>query len=366
MTRTTNTYRSNTFLEPLASIKRSLLNANDVGSHNHRMTEEQGLLHDQVIAKSLYRAQQEPWHLLGYDKFPDSLAALETDLHRLLAVVAELAADSSANQALVRAARAGPREGALGRAADRALTLARRRLQARKTELEQIGFDIGWRFRVIMPRDHEYQLVSERLIALDVPTLIDWNQAVEEISAALQKSKLPGEKFLLVPMRYGKPVETLAMNLISSLLPAATLGSWTTQLAQPHKTPLTMALDETVASVQIASGVLALSDSQRTHGAVVKVMEDARQRFVRSKRFIDQVPSDLIIAQVSLFLEDLESQLQSEEVGESVGGGIASQFLPMVTQGHQTEITSSMYMSRLMALEWDIDRDAAPRIFDLN
>jgi len=323
-------------------------------------------LSNQVIAKSLYRAQQEPWHLLGYDKFPDSLAALENDLQRLLAVVAELAADSSANQALVRAARAGRREGALGRAADRALTLARRRLQARKTELEQIGIDIGRRFRVIMPRDHEYQLVSERLITLDVPTLIDWNQAVEEISAALQKSKLPGEKFLLVPMRYGKPVETLAMNLISSLLPAATLGSWTTQLAQPHKTPLTMAFDETVASVQIASGVLVLSDSQRTHGAVANVVEDARQGIVRSKRFIDQVPSDSIITQVSLFLEDLESQLQSEEIGESVGGGIASQFTQMVTQGHQTEMTISMSIARLMALEWDIDRDAAPRIFDLS
>ncbi|GAA2843355.1 hypothetical protein FB468_0615 [Leucobacter komagatae] len=323
-------------------------------------------LSDQVIAKSLYRAQQEPWYLLGYDKFPDSLAALETDLHRLLAVVAELAADSSANQALVRAARAGRHEGALGRAADAARTRARRRLQARKSELEQIGKTIGWRFRAYMSKDDHYQLVPERLITLDVLSLIEWSQAVEVIGAALQASGLPGEKFLLVPLRNGRPVESLAMTLISSLLPAGTLGSWTAQLAQPHKTQLTVVLDETIASVQIASGVLALSDSQRTHGAVVKVMEDARQRFVRSKRFIDQVPSDSIIAQVSLFLEDLESQLQSEEVGESVGGGIASQFLRMVTQGHQTEMTSSMSMARLMALEWDIDRDAAPRIFDLN
>lgn len=323
-------------------------------------------LSDQVIAKSLYRAQQEPWHLLGYDKFPDSLAALETDLHRLLAVVAELAADSSANQALVRAARAGRHEGALGRAADAARTRARRRLQVRKTELEQVGKNIGWRFRAYMSKDDHYQLVPERLITLDVPSLIDWSQAIEVIGAALQVAGLPGEKFYLVPLRDGRPVESLAMTLISSLLPAGTLGSWTTQLAQPHKTPLTMALDETVASVQIASGVLALSDSQRTHGAVVKVVEDARQGFVRSKRFIDQVPSDSIIAQVSLFLEDLESQLQSEEVGESVGGGVASQFMQMVTQGHQTEMMISMSLSRLMALEWDIDRDAAPRIFDLS
>ncbi|WP_344225293.1 hypothetical protein [Kocuria atrinae] len=73
-------------------------------------------LSDHVIAKSLHRAMEEPWHLLGYDTFPDNLRSLETDLHRLLAVVAALAADSSANLALVRAARAGRREGALGRA----------------------------------------------------------------------------------------------------------------------------------------------------------------------------------------------------------------------------------------------------------
>jgi hypothetical protein len=323
-------------------------------------------LNDQVIAKSLYWAQQEPWHLLGYDKFPDSLAVLETDLRCLLAVVAELAADSSANQALVRAARAGRHEGALGRAAHAARTRARRRLRVRKTELEQVGKNIGWRFRAYMSKDDHYQLVPERLISLEVPSLIDWRQAVEVIGAALQGAGLPGEKFFLVPLRNGRPVESLAMTLISSVLPAGTLGPWTTQLAQPHETPLTLALDETIASAQIMSGVLALSDSQRTHSDVVKVVEDARRGYVRSKKFFDPVSSDPIITQLSLFLEDLEAQLESEEAGESVGGGIASQFLRLVTQGHQTEMTISMYIARLMALEWDIDRDAAPRIFDLS
>lgn len=323
-------------------------------------------LSDQVIAKSLYRAQQEPWHLLGYDKFPDSLAVLETDLLRLLAVVAELAADSSANQALVRAARAGRHEGALGRAADAARTRARRRLQARKSELEQIGKTIGWRFHAYMSKDDHYQLVPERLITLDVLSLIEWSEAVEVIGAALQASGLSGEKFLLVPLRNRRPVESLAMTLISTLLPAGTLGAWATQLAAPHEIPLTQAFDQAVASVQIMSGVLALPESQQTHFIVQNVLKNAKQEFIRAKRIVDQAPSDSITTQSSLFLENLESQLQSEKAGETVGGDIASQFLRMVTQGHQIEMMISMSMARLMALEWDIDKVTAPLIFGLN
>lgn len=323
-------------------------------------------LSDHVIAKSLHRAQEEPWHLLGYDTFPDSLRSLETDLHRLLAVVAALAADSSANVALVRAARAGQREGALARAADAARSLTRRKLQARKAELEQVGKDIGWRFRVYMPKSDRYQLVPERLIALDVPSLIDWSKGLEEIGVALQNAGLPGEKFVLVPIRNGRPVESLTMSLIASLLPTGTLGPWATDLPQPHETPLTEALDATVASVQVASGVLALPELQRAHSAVAQVMEDAKQGFARSRRITQQAPADSITEQIALFLDALEDELTNEEAGDSTGGDIASQMLRIVTQGHQTELTIALGVVRLMALEWDIYPDAAPSLFELN
>ncbi|MHA6668588.1 hypothetical protein ACX3O0_06935 [Homoserinimonas sp. A447] len=322
-------------------------------------------LSDHVIAKSLHRAQEEPWHLLGYDTFPDSLATLETDLHSLLAVVAALAADPASNTALVRAARAGRREGSLARAADAARGFTRRRLQTRKAELEQVGKETGWRFRVHMPKEDRYQLVPERLITLDVPSLIDWSNALAEIGVALQNAGAPEEKFVLVPIRNGKPVESLAMTLIASLIPAGALGHWATNLAQPHETPLTEALDETVTSVQVASGVLALPELQRTHSAVAKVLGDAKQGFARSRRKVEQAPTDSITEQIALFLDALEEALTSEEAGESVGGDIASQLLRMVTQGHQTELTIALATVRLMALEWDIDRDTAPTLFGL-
>lgn len=323
-------------------------------------------LSDHVIAKSLHLAQEEPWHLLGYDTFPDSLRSLEADLHRLLAAVAALAADSSVNVALVRAARAGKREGALGRAADAARTLTRRRLQARKSELEQVGRSIGWQFRVHMPTSDRYQLVPERLIALDVPSLVTWGNALEEIVAALQTAGLPGEKFVLLPIRNGKPVESLTMSLITSLLPTGALGPWATELPDPHDIPLTEALDATVASVQVASGVLALSEQQRAHDTVVQVLKDAKQGFARSKRAIKQAPTDAVIEQIVLFLDALEEELTNEESGDATGGGIASQMLRMVTAGEQTELTIALGAARLMALEWDIDPHSAPGLFQLS
>lgn len=322
------------------------------------------LLGDQVIAKSLHRAQEEPWHLLGYDTFPESLASLETDLRRLLAVVAALAADSSADATLVRAARAGRHQGALGRAADAARGLTKRRLQARKTELEQVGNDIGWRFRVFMPKDDRYQLVPERLITFDVPSLIDWSRTLEEIGVALKDAGLPGEKFVLVPIRNGRPVEPLTMSLISSLMPAGVLGHWASELPEGHETPLTEAFDAAITSLQVASGILALPEAQRSHGDVAQVMEDAKQEFARSRRIVEGALRDTITEQIILLLDALEEALTSEEAGESVGGDIASQLLLMVTQGHQTEMTIALSAVRLMALEWDIDRDAAARLFE--
>lgn len=319
-------------------------------------------LRDHVIARSLHRAQEEPWHLLGYDTFPDSLGSIETELHRLLAVVAALAEDSTANVAIGRAARTGRREVALGRAAEAARSMTRRRLQARKAELEQVGRDVGWRFRVSMPKYERYQVVSERLIALDVPALIDWSTSIEEICIAIQHAALPGEKFVLVPIRNGRPVESLTIALIASLLPTGTLGPWATELPQPHETPLTEALDNAVASVQIASGVLALPESQRTNCAVVHVMEEAKRSFARSRLLVERMPPDAITEQIALFIDVLDEGLVSEEAGESVGGDFASQMLQLVTQGQETELTIAMSTVRLMALEWDIDKGSATSV----
>lgn len=318
---------------------------------------------DHVIAKSLHRLQEEPWHLLGYDTFPDDLRSLETDLHRILAVVAALAADSSANVAIVRAARAGRREGALSRAAETARTFTKRRLQARQAELERVGVEIGWRFHVYMPTNDRYQLVPERLIVVDVPSLVAWGNALEGIVAALQTASLPGEQFVLVPLRNGKPVESLSMTLISSLLPTGALGSWATGLPQAYETPLAEALDTAIASVQVASGVLALPKPQRGENSITRVLKDAKQGFARSRQIIQQAPADPITQQIILLLHALEEELTREELNEVAGGSIASQILLAETQGYQTELTTVLATARIMAMEWDIDRDAAPGLF---
>lgn len=275
-------------------------------------------------------------------------------------------ADSSANVGLIRAARAGGHQGAFRRAAEAARRLTRRQLQARKTQLGQVGKDLGQQFRVLMPKDDQYQLVSERLVAVDVSSLIDWNYALEEISIAIQDAGLPGEKFTIVPIRKGKPVAPLAMSLISSLLPAGDLGQWTSSLAEAHETPLTDAFDAAIASLQVASGVLTLPEAHRSHRIVDEVVENAKHEFIQSRRILEQSPRDAITEQIAQLLDSLNDALLDEEAGDSAGGDIASQLLQMMTQGHQTELAMAVSVARLMALEWDIDRDTAEQFFEID
>lgn len=321
-------------------------------------------LSGQVIAKSLRRAQEEPWHLLGYNTYPESLKSLETDLHNLLAIVAELAADSSVEARLRRAARAGGHQGALRRAAEAARTITRRRLQTRKTQLEQVGRDIGRRFRVRMPKDDEYQVVAERLIALEVPSLVEWSNALEAVSTAIQAAGLPGEKFTLVPLRVGKPVAILAMHLATWLLPVGDLGRWASELADAHETPLAEAFDAVIASLQVVSGVLAFQEADRSHSVIAQVAEKAKQELARSRQTLEQAPRDAITEQITQLIDSLGEALIDEEAGEDSGGDIASQLLQMQTQGHQTDMTVALSVARLMALEWDIDRDTAAQLFE--
>lgn len=320
-------------------------------------------LSDHIIAKSLRRAQEEPWHLLGYDTFPASLNSIESDLHNLLAV---LTAAPSADATLIRAAKAGRHEGALRRAADAARKLTKRKLQARKMELAQVGKDISQRFRVITPKDNEYQVFSERLIVLDVASLLDWNTVLEKVSIAIQAAGLPGEKFTLVPMLNGKPVETLTMSLISSLILVGDLDHWKHAITEAHETPLTDTFDAAIASLQVLSGVFALPETNHSHRIIVQLAGTAKREFSHLLQIIQHIPQDAVIKHIVQILETLNDSLADEESGETIGGHIASELFLMAIQGRQTELTTSLSVARIMALEWDINKDTAERLFKLD
>lgn len=352
-------------IDPLSSLVTDL--TNNVFLRLTKMdnpTALAGFLSDQVIAKSLKLTQEEPWHLLGYDTFPDSLKSLETDLHDLLAVVAALAADASVKESLVRAARSGRRDGSLKRAADTARRRTKKRLQIRKDELEQIGRENGHKFKVYMPRDDRFQLVPERLISIEVQSLIHWAKALDEISAILQRTKMPEEIFVLVPFRSGKPVESLTMSLIESLIPTGSLGQWARTLPQTHETHLAQDFDDAIASIQVASGILALPEPQRSHDSVSIVLDTAMQKLAQAKVNIRHIPADSVTEQVLLFIDALENGIADEETGESVGGSIASQMLMAVTRGEQADLMTTMAAIRLMTLEWDIDPGNAANLFE--
>ena len=93
-------------------------------------------------------------------------------------------------------------------------------------------------------------------------------------------------------------------------------------------------------------------------------MDIAKHNFARSKASIRQIPADSVTEQILMFLDALENGIASEEIGESVGGDIASQMLMAVTRGQQTELTTTLAVIRLMALEWDINPDDAANLFE--
>lgn len=325
---------------------------------------------NRVIAESLWNAKQEPWHLIGVEKYPQELDEIERVLFQLLAVLLDMDAIILANlnrgegeesvdvsfarDKISKEVGGSGRRGVLRRAAENARARAEERMQSRKDMIDEIARDLGWRLKVHLPDAVQHQIQPEVLIAIEIPTLSEWLNIAEKSFEAFEDSKLKNERTILVPLRNGRPVASLVMGAKPLLWQEVTMRDWTPHLADPYETPAALVLEEAISNICKASGVVAIPRPRREHPEVIQVLSEAKRGLVRAEDFFANLRNDPGIEELSGLLRALQIRLDNEEADESSGGQLAYEIWTGVITENPSELSVSIQSAKTTALEWDI------------
>lgn len=318
-----------------------------------------------AIGRHLDGAYREPWHLLGIDGHPPSLDRLAEVLSDLHAVVDGLAADGADTAKIVRSARAGTRAQALHRAAETCRRAARRRLQSQYEGISKACRTTGLRTQALPPhRDQRQGSASEIAITVELRSLLEWYDAVSILEEALGHDTQPRETFVFIPLRNGHPVPSLTMKLITSVWPAPGLGDRTAELADGHPSQLADSFDKAQTALQIISGICHLPAEQQGHPDVQTAAETAASLFQVARDELLSVPRDPLTEELVAALDGLATRVRTELDGAASGPSVAEQIVVGALQGGGTEEFNLLLGARVLALEWDIDRQGAVKQLD--
>ncbi|MDE0375985.1 MAG: hypothetical protein OXK16_08500 [bacterium] len=310
-----------------------------------------------VIEKDLADAQNEPWAVLDIDEHPPSLDRLVEVLSDIHSVVSELATGGNGIARVFNSARSGSAQGALERAARTSRRQQQRRIRSRREALRKVCNTAGVNTNVLYRQP--YRGVVEYAITVELGSLTRWPNAVERLAAVLEAERPGDETYLLVPIREGNTVPSLSMQLNLSLLPRAELGDWAAILPEPAPSALADTFEEAQGALQTLSGIRHLPEGQRNHEEIRAALDKAASRFKTAHRKLREWPSDPLTDQLVAVVEALEEQVRTELRGQHAGASYAEQIAAGVFQGVQTDELHIMTGARYLALEWEVDPDAA-------
>lgn len=317
-----------------------------------------------ILGKHLPAVQGARWHLVGVSPYPSSLADLQQLLTDLHAVVSELSEDEGDRGRLLRNARAGGADGALARAADACRTADRRRRQARRDQLKSVVRVTGARTNVLGQPSPVSEVVTRWAITVEVASLAEWGETVTSIAEVLAAQRPAGESYVLIPLRNGRPVPSMAMTLTMSLLPATSIDDWLPHLNEAQPSSLADCFSNAQLALQAVSGICELPAQQRTHPRVAAALEKAASDYVVARKCLSRVRVDPLITELTSVLDRLDDFARMEFEGRSGGPGIAAQVVAGALGGDGGEVFGTIVGARLLALEWNIDPDGAVRIFE--
>ena len=308
-----------------------------------------------VIDTNIPAAINEPWRLIGIEDHPPSLDRLRADLEDLCAVVGELAHDDADTARLQRAGRDGRPSRPLERVAEFCRTAEKRRQQQRRAEVQSACSATGLRARVF---DTAYEPgATEYRVSVGLDSLHDWYHAVGTLEAALRPNRPPGETYLLVPLRYDRPVPSLAMRLINNVHHDPNPAGLD-RLPQPHSGELAAIFDEANHALQCLSGICELPADQQAHETVHAATEEIVARTKAACEQLRGLPDDPVTAALLSLIGDLATRVQAEHDGTSTEPGFAAQ-VTRALLGESTDESVLITNARCLALEWDIDPQAA-------
>ena len=319
---------------------------------------------DTTIDRHLIGAMGEPWHLLGIDGHPESLDRLHELLADLHAIVHEMAIDGADLAQVGRSARAGSRENALHRSAETCRRAEQRRRQTRRETLQRTCRTPGLRTSVLSPPAGSLPgAMTSWAVTVELESLLDWPDALALLTSALGPVQALGESYVFIPLRVGRPVPSLAVKLIATPLPTTDIDEWAPQLAAPHPSSLADALADTQSALQRFSGICELPDGQRSHRLVQSAASQAAADFERARRELLEAPSNPLTQELLSIVDALAAEVQTEVDGTSRGTSVAAQVAAGALHGTGGSVFDTIVAARYFALEWDIDRAHAVKLF---
>ena len=168
-------------------------------------------------------------------------------------------------------------------------------------------------------------------------------------------SSLLGETYLLVPLRRGRPVPSLAITFTYSLR-AAPNPDGLGKLSEPHPSELADTLIQACNSLEVLSAVFSLPEEQQAHErtqAVIQAAETELEAIL--ERFSGTSSDDPIVNIVRGVILLFAQRVQAERDGTSTAPKLAEQITTAAALDEITDELAVLVRAQYLALEWGVD-----------
>ena len=176
-------------------------------------------IQESVVERHLEGCKNEPWPLVGVDRYPGCLDEMREALLDIAAVLEVLARSESEPAAIRSSALSGSQDETLRRAAEWCRRGHAKEAKRRRSEIQaacrETGLDV-----TVLPNWHEDGPLREFAITVELPSLLQWPEAAEMLVQALDVDQPADETYLLVPTRIHRAIPGLAIKKISECWPS--------------------------------------------------------------------------------------------------------------------------------------------------
>ena len=298
-----------------------------------------GYISDTVLSTHLTGALQEPWRLIGIDSHPAALTTLRSVLEDLYALVEGLAHDDADAAPIRTSALSGRSGAALRRAASTCRSARNRRHRKRREEVQSTCREAGLNARVFDATQESAR--SEYRVCVKLDSVVDWHEAAAALAVALDPVRQPGETYLFVPLRRGRPVPSLAMTFTQSLY-AEPNPEGLNGLPPPHPSELADTLVQACNSLQVLSAVFSLPEEQQAHERTQAAIDATETELEAVLERISGMPQDdPVINIVRGVLKQFAERVQTERDGTSTAPSLAEQ---ITTAAALNDVTDELAM----------------------
>ena len=274
-------------------------------------------IRESVVERHLEGCKNEPWPLVGVDRYPGCLDEMRETLLDIAVVLEVLARSESEPAAIRSSALSGSQDETLRRAAEwcrrRHAKEAKRRRSEIQTACRETGLDV-----TVLPNWHEDGPLREFAITVELPSLLQWPEAAEMLVQALDVDQPADETYLLVPTRIHRAIPGLAIKKISECWPSPDVGPWADDLGAPHSSRIFDAFTSAHIALQTISGVGYLPVQQRDDPLVRATSDAALDRFNSARSETAECPPGPVRDALLEALDDLAGQVEAEQDGASI------------------------------------------------